>query len=115
MTVRMLFGVQFASDIEAHRFLELRAMQDAGEITELRPHPVFLTRKAGVDAFGQRVSARRYTSDFEYVRTSDGVRVVEEVKPRAANAPSRRNPAWKLRYDAARLANPDLLFQIVYK
>lgn len=108
------YGIWFASGIEGDRYLVLRDMARTGEIVDLAAHPRFEIQAAGRDAAGKKIASRSYTADFQYTRVSDGRRVVEEVKPANARARSRTNAGWRLRYDAARVQNPDIEFQIVY-
>lgn len=66
-----VFGITFDSQREANRYMQLRAMLDAGEISNLRmqvPYPC--------EVNGQLVC--RYIADFVYER--DGQTVVEDVK-----------------------------------
>lgn len=100
----MVFGIVFDSGIERDRYLILRAQLDAGEITALEPHPAF-----DITPPGQR--RRRDTADFRY-RDSSGHLVVEEVKPKAKKAWSRRG-AWRLRMDLAASRYPDHQFIVV--
>lgn len=83
------FGLAFASKIERDRYLELRAAEQAGAISELQAHPgPFTLVSAYRDAWGKRWSAVTYTGDFRYI-DADGVIVIEEVKP-----DSRRAKSW---------------------
>lgn len=100
----MLFGIVFDSVIERDRYLFLRSLQDAGTITQLEAHPAF-----DITPPGQR--RRRYTADFRY-RDDEGHLVVEEVKPKAKKAWSRRG-AWRLRMDLAASRYPDHRFVLV--
>ena len=72
------FGVVFDSHAEANRYLELRAMQERGEIANLEPHPRYILQPAFVMENGEKVRAITYTPDFDYIER--GVRVVEDVK-----------------------------------
>jgi hypothetical protein len=72
------FGITFDSKAERDRYLELRAMQEAGAIAGLAVHPKFELQPAFAMENGEKVRAITYTPDFEYV--SAGVRVVEDVK-----------------------------------
>ena len=72
-TKTMVFGILFDSKAEAARYLELRALQDAGEINALSTQVAFeLIPKIA----GQR--ATFYVADFTYIK--DGKMVVEDVK-----------------------------------
>lgn len=64
-------GVRYDSQKEAKRAGELRWLVQAGEITDLRAHPVF-------DLVVNDVLIGRYEADFQYRRK--GRLVVEDVK-----------------------------------
>lgn len=69
----MVFGILFDSKMEAARYLELRALEKAGEIEGLHTQVSFeLIPKMA----GQR--ATYYVCDFVYNR--DGKQVIEDVK-----------------------------------
>lgn len=74
----VLFGITFDSKAEGDRYLELRAMQEAGAIAGLTVHPKYTLQPAFTMDNGERVRAITYTPDFEYIQ--NGVRVVEDVK-----------------------------------
>ncbi len=69
---RCLDGVTFGSGKEAKRWLELRALEAAGEISQLTAHPVY-----ELEANGIRIG--RITPDASYV-TKDGEMVIEDTK-----------------------------------
>ena len=100
----MVFGIAFDSGIESQRYLILRAQQDEGGITDLEAHPAF-----DITPPGQR--RRRYTADFRY-RDAAGRLIVEEVKPRAKKAWSRRGD-FRLRMDLAASRYPGHQFRLV--
>jgi hypothetical protein len=64
----VILGEKFASKAEAARYVELKAMEEAGEIKYLVRQPVYRL-------FG----GIRYIADFRYI-TTDGKTVVEDVK-----------------------------------
>lgn len=69
--VRHADGTVIHSRLEARRLVELRALEQAGEITELRTQTVFV-----LAVQGQKVA--EYHADFTYRRA--GVLVVEDTK-----------------------------------
>lgn len=80
--------LRFDSQKEARRHDELAALEQAGEIRELRMQVDFTLQEAYTDTEGRRVRAIRYRADFTYWRYDDppggSVRfVVEDVKSRA--------------------------------
>ncbi len=73
----MLAGLKFDSQKEARRYIELKEMQDAGEITELRlqvPFELIPTQRTGE----KTERATKYVADFTY--KVNGELVVEDVK-----------------------------------
>jgi hypothetical protein len=70
-------GIKFDSQIEARRYLMLKAMQEADEIYGLELQPSF---SLYVNGF----YIGKYTADFEY--HDDSGRVVEDVKGMAPDA-----------------------------
>lgn len=75
-----LAGMTFDSQKEAQRYLELRIMERAGEITDLQTQVPFELLPTQKDKDGKTLEQRvRYTADFVYI-DSEGRRVVEDVK-----------------------------------
>ena len=73
-------GRKFDSRREAARYVELLAMQRAGEIYELDCQSAFELIPAQVACGGRKERGVTYIADFSYYRASDGRRVVEDVK-----------------------------------
>lgn len=70
----------FDSEHEYERFLELKEMQERGEITKLELQPWFLLIPKAVDNRGKVIErAVRYRADFSYF-DSNGEFVVEDAK-----------------------------------
>lgn len=75
-----LSGFTFDSHKEAQRFLELKIMQRAGEITDLQRQVPFDLIPAQKDKDGRTLErATRYIADFVYIDEA-GRKVVEDVK-----------------------------------
>jgi hypothetical protein len=72
-------GIKFASRKEYRRYLELRLMEKAEEISGLRVHVAFALFDTGDNCRGELIG--RYTSDFVYKQA--GRLVVEDVKTSA--------------------------------
>ena len=82
-------GLEFASKREAARYVELLAMQRAGEIYGLDCQSSFELIPAQVAPSGRKERRVTYVADFAYYRASDGQRVVEDVKsPVTAKLPA---------------------------
>jgi hypothetical protein len=83
-------GIRFASQREGKRFLDLRLLERAGEITELELQPRFELHT--LSPIGEVVTVGKYTADFRYRRVVDQQRVVEDSK-----SPASRTEAYQLR------------------
>jgi len=71
---KIVDGIRFASTKEANRYVVLKAMQDAGEISDLVLQPAFDLIVMG----GAKVGV--YRADFGYTAFSSGTRIIEDVK-----------------------------------
>jgi len=72
-------GHVFPSKKEGRRYLQLKAMQQAGEISGLELQPEFELLPAFRDVTGERHRAIKYRADFKY-RDSSGVIIIEDTK-----------------------------------
>ena len=80
---------KFDSKREMHRYLELTAMQEAGEITGLERQPRYILVGSQKREDGTTERTVSYTADFRYT-DKEGKIVVEDVKsPR-----TRKNPEY---------------------
>ncbi len=82
---RCIGGVTFGSGKEARRWVDLVALQSAGIISDLKPHPSYELVVNGI-----RVG--KFTPDSTYV-TAEGEVVIEDVK----GGKSTRTEAYSLR------------------
>lgn len=70
--------ITFASKREAARYTELKLLERAGEITDLRLQPSFeIIPSVMLD--GKKQRSTKYIADFRFVG-ADGVEVYEDVK-----------------------------------
>lgn len=109
------FGIAFDSQLEANRYLELRSMQERGEISELTVHPKYILQPAFVMDNGEKVRAITYTPDFDYIE--NGVRVVEDVKAWMTDKRTgKRKPLvqedCELKIKMLKHLRPDIVFRI---
>ncbi len=72
------FGNVFDSQAEGDRYLELRAMEESGEIASLQCHVTYILQPPFVMGNGEKVRAITYTPDFVYYR--GGKTYIEDVK-----------------------------------
>ena len=71
-------GIEFDSKKEAERYLELKMLEKAGKIKDLKLQPAFLLQE-GFYYRGKAIRQITYRADFEYV-DEKGNKVVEDVK-----------------------------------
>ena len=109
-----LDGYKFDSLPERARYVELKLLQQAGEITGLVVHPVYILAE-GVATVGGKLRPVRFTPDFEYVE--GGVTVIEDVKGYYVKRGNKRIPgttqAFDLRWRLLRGMYPEREFRIV--
>lgn len=103
-------GYTFDSGKEANRYIQLKLLQRAGEITDLVLQPKFwlsindrpiLLKSKGFPN-GRRAT---FKPDFQYMRGKDGKTVVEDVK-----SPATRTEAYVLRKGIFEVMYPDVVF-----
>ncbi|WP_023269667.1 DUF1064 domain-containing protein [Acinetobacter gyllenbergii] len=86
-----LDGMTFDSKKEHRRYIELKAMQQSGEITRLEHHTRFeLAPKTKLEGEKRAKPAVRYFADFTYYN-DDGKYIVEDVK----SAATRKLPSYR--------------------
>ncbi len=71
-------NIEFGSLAEARRYEQLKLMEQAGAISDLRLQPRYELQKAFKDFEGKTQRAITYVADFSY--QEGGLRVVEDVK-----------------------------------
>jgi len=72
-----IMGLMFDSKAEGKRFLQLKAMEQAGEIEALEVQPEY-ELIPGQNIGGKKERPVKYVADFRYIR--DGQPIVEDVK-----------------------------------
>lgn len=87
---RTIDGIRFDSKAEARRYAELKLLERAGAITELRLQPRYTLLDKYTNGKGKRIRAITYTADFEY--REKGKTIVEDVK-----SPASKTQAYQLR------------------
>lgn len=97
-------GQVFASGVEAHRYEDLRLLEQAGQITDLVRQPRFEIMGRHRDIYGNWHRAAHYTADFSY--QENGKTIVEDVKGKA-------DTSSKLRIAMLTRQHPDLDVRIV--
>lgn len=74
-------GIEFQSIKESYRYKELRLLERAGLITDLKMQTSFELQPS-FKKNGKTIRAITYKSDFDY-QTKDGRHIVEDVKSKA--------------------------------
>lgn len=72
-------GIKFDSKRESERYLELKLLEKAGEISDLKLQPRFILQH-GFKYNGKTIRAITYTADFQYKEKENKREVVEDVK-----------------------------------
>lgn len=73
-------GYRFASKKEAHRYLELKLLEKASQVTNLSIQPRFILQCAFTDNTGIKQRPIEYVADFAYYDKHTKTDVVEDVK-----------------------------------
>lgn len=75
---RTIDGITFASKAEMRRWFDLRMLERAGVIKNLRRQPAFVLQDAFIHPIHGRQQAIKYVADFEY--ETGGKHIVEDCK-----------------------------------
>lgn len=75
----VLDGIVFDSQLEANRYAELKLLERAGEITDLRTQVRYTLIPSQKKPSGGTERACTYTADFVY-KNSSGQEIVEDTK-----------------------------------
>ena len=94
--------IEFDSKKEAKRYLELKMLEKAGKIKNLKLQPLFLLQE-GFYYRGKAIRQITYRADFEYV-DEKGNKVVEDVK-------GVKTDVYKLKKKLFLKKYPDVIFK----
>lgn len=73
-------GVEFDSQAEAARYVELRLLLNAGIISNLELQPKYVLVAKFTTRSGEKIRELSYVADFRYVDGPTGKTIVEDVK-----------------------------------
>jgi len=74
-------GITFASRLEADRYVQLKMLEQAGQISSLVLQPEFQILRGFINpATGEKVKSKFYVGDFQYIDELDNKIVVEDTK-----------------------------------
>lgn len=76
-------GITFDSKREAERWLYLKSLQDAGEISHLERQPKFKLWSGTRPILYDNGRQATYSADFAYFSAAENKRVIEDVKSKA--------------------------------
>ncbi|MBT9173895.1 MAG: hypothetical protein DDT21_02301 [Syntrophomonadaceae bacterium] len=99
-------GIRFDSKAEVKRYLELKLLEQTGEISQLRLQPVYKLFDKFTDKFGRKHRESVYTGDFAYVE--NGQEICEDTKGGTATMVA----IWRLKWKMAIRAYPDIRFEV---
>lgn len=102
---KVVDNIQFDSSAEARRYIELKAMQSAGQIANLELQPNYVLLEKFTDATGRKYRALTYTADFRYL-DGGGHTVAEDVKGYPTEA-------FKIRWKLAIKKYPLVRFELI--
>jgi len=107
----MLGDEKFDSKKELSYYIELKAMQNSGTISELERQVVFVLQDSFRDErTGKMVLAIKYIADFSYIRNDTKEKIVIDVKASAKF----QDPVYKLKKKLLLCKYRDLIFKEVY-
>lgn len=92
-------GITFASKAEANRYRELKLLERAGEIRNLRTQPRYILSGNGITIKYANGRKAAYTADFEYLDLATNALVVEDVKGVMTEAASLRIAVFESLYN----------------
>ena len=97
-------GIKFPSRLEADRYLQLRMLKQAGEISDLKLQPEFQIFKGYVDPeTGAKHKSRFYVADFQYLDLRSHQVIVEDTK-------GVETEVFRLKWEFVQSEYPDFVF-----
>lgn len=100
-------GNTFASKLEADRYVQLKLLEKAGEITALVLQPEFQILRGFINPdTGEKIRSRFYVGDFQYIENGTNKTVVEDTK-------GVETDVFRLKWDLVRSMYPQFEFRKV--
>lgn len=100
-------GITFASKLEADRYIQLRLLEKADEITALVLQPEFQILRGFINPdTGEKTKSRFYVGDFEYIDNATNKMVVEDTK-------GMETAEFRLKWDLVKSLYPQFEFRKV--
>ena len=99
-------GIVFDSKLESDRYKQLKLLEQAGEISDLRMQVQFQIFKGLTLPDGEKLKSRFYVADFMYIDRYHNRWVVEDTK-------GMETPEFRLKWDYVRSEYPEYEFRKV--
>ena len=100
-------GIKFQSRLEADRFVQLRLLEKADEITALVLQPEFQILRGFINPdTGEKTRSRFYVGDFQYIDNATNKMIVEDTK-------GMETPEFRLKWDLVKSLYPQYEFRKV--
>ena len=104
---KVVDGMKFDSKLEAKRYIQLKLLQRAGEIKDLRTQAEFILQPS-YKKNGKTIRAIKYVADFVYYDVRKGKTIIEDTK-------GFRNDVYKLKKKIFEYKYPDLEIKEITK
>lgn len=104
---KVVDGIKFDSKLEAKRYIQLKLLQRAGEIKDLRTQPGFVLQPS-YKKNGKTIRAIKYVADFIYYDVKKDKVIVEDTK-------GFKNDVYKLKKKIFEYKYPDLEIKEITK
>lgn len=104
---KVVDGIKFDSKLEAKRYIQLKLLQRAGEIKDLRMQAEFVLQPS-YKKNGKTIKAIKYIADFVYYDVSEEKTIVEDTK-------GFRNDVYKLKKKIFEYKYPNLEIKEITK
>lgn len=101
----LIDGILFDSRRESERYLELKSMEQRGEIFHLRLQPVFTLLSDFTGRDGKTIRGVVYRADFAY-QDKNKVQIVEDVK-------GVKTKDFVIKWKFVQVQNPLIVFRLV--
>lgn len=91
-------NIKFDSNREGQRYLDLKMLERAGEIKDLRLQYKFILQDGYVGPTGKKIRPITYVADFVYYDIKKGCMVVEDVKGMRTDVYKLKKKLFEFRY-----------------
>ena len=100
-------GIKFASKLESERFKQLKLLESAGAISDLKLQVEFQVFKGYINPdTGAKTRSTTYVADFAYIDVENHLQVVEDTK-------GMETPEFRLKWKLVQSQYPEYTFRKV--